>query len=196
MKPLPVLLILAGSFLPLAAHAGWKAVERVDPYAISGTTGIGLYRSIGQNGPKIGKRRTIAYTDFTLAWKRDYRQGKDGSCRLASAQPQLIIIYKLPRPDADLPPQTRRLWDDFIEGIRAHERKHGAMIVAMVKKLQAASVGLMVADDPGCTRIRQALVAPFRAISNERVAKSRAFDREEMRSGGDVHKLVLALVNG
>lgn len=190
------ILVAAVTLAALPARAQWRAAERVEPYAISGLTGIELYRSIGANGPKIGKSRVIAYTDFELTWSRDYRPTPEGGCTLAAARPKLVLIYKLPEPKNDLAPATRRLWQTFIAGIRVHERVHGEMIVEMVRKLEAASVGLTVADDPDCRKIRQALVEPFRKISNERVEKSHAFDREEMSDGGNVHRLILRLVNG
>src|SRR5690606_7902189 len=84
---------LVACLAPLQAHAGWQAVERVEAYAISGKTGIELYRSIGDNGPKVGVGRTIAYTDFKLLWSRDYRPQPDGSCVLVSARPSLTITY-------------------------------------------------------------------------------------------------------
>lgn len=188
--------VLAAFFAPFPAHAGWQAVEKIEPYAISGDTGIALYRSIGEKGPKIGTGRTVAVTDFDLKWTRDYRPMADGGCTLASAVPRLVITYRLPRPAGKLPPATQRRWEEFIAGIHAHERTHGIQIVEMVKKLEAFSVGLTVAADPGCRKIRQAMVEPFRAISNERVAQSRAFDREEMKDGGNIHRLILRLVNG
>lgn len=197
MSKLPIMLAVAAYLLPFSAQAGeWRALERVEPYVVSGQTGIDLYRSIGAKGPKIGRTRVIAFTDFTLTWRRDYRPTADGGCTLAAATPKLTVIYRLPQPGPGLPAELRGKWDRFIAGIRAHERVHGEMIVDMVGRLEAASVGLTVANDPKCRKIRDALVAPFRKISDERVAQSRAFDRSEMSGGGTVQRLVLELVNG
>lgn len=54
--------------LPVAAQAQWKPVEKVETYAISGQSGLELYRSIGENGPNVGITRAIAYTNFKLTW--------------------------------------------------------------------------------------------------------------------------------
>ncbi|PRD46003.1 peptidase [Phyllobacterium phragmitis] len=177
------------------AQAQWKPVERIDTYAVNGRTGIDLYRSIGEHGPKVSLGRTIAYTTFDLKWSRKYVP-EGGGCRLASARPHLIIIYKLPKPSGPLPPETQRLWDKFIKGITAHERVHGEMILDMVKKIEATSIGLTVADDPGCKKIRQELTTRLAALSNEQRRKSREFDKVEMSDGGNVHRLILGLVNG
>jgi predicted secreted Zn-dependent protease len=182
--------------LPGAAEAEWKPTERVETYAVRGGSGIELYRSIGENGPKVGVGRAIAYTTFDLKWSRDYRPQADGGCMLATAKPWLTIITKLPKPAGKLEPPMQRLWDVFIAGITAHERVHGEMILDMVRKIEAMSVGFTVADDPACRKIRQELTKRLGELSQEQRAKSREFDRIEMSDGGNVHQLILGLVNG
>ncbi|GAB1581437.1 DUF922 domain-containing Zn-dependent protease [Phyllobacterium phragmitis] len=186
--------VLAAASAP-PAGAQWKPNEKIEAYAISGRTGIELYESIGENGPKVSLGRTIAYTTFDLKWSRRYVP-ENGGCRLASARPHLTIIYKLPKPSGPLPAAMQRLWDRFIAGITAHERVHGEMILDMVKKIEATSIGLTVADDPKCRKIRQELTTRLAALSEEQRRKSREFDRVEMSDGGNVHQLILALVNG
>jgi predicted secreted Zn-dependent protease len=177
------------------AQAEWKPTERIETYPVSGKTPIELYRSIGENGPKLSLGPTIAYTTFDLKWSRKYVP-EGGGCRLARAVPHLTIIYKLPKPSGPLPSETKARWDKFIAGITAHERVHGEMILDMVKKIEATSIGLTVADDPKCQKIRQELTKRLAALSDEQRRKSREFDREEMSEGGNVHRLVLGLVNG
>ncbi|WP_309084065.1 DUF922 domain-containing protein [Chelativorans sp.] len=181
--------------LPGAARADWKPVERVETYAVSGQTGFELYQSIGENGPKIGIGRAIAYTDFDLKWSRKYVP-ENGGCRLASARPHLIIIYRLPKVSGKLPAATRRLWEVFAAGVEKHERVHGEIITEMVRQIEAYSVGLTVADDPACKKIREVLTKRLGELSQEQRQRSREFDRVEMSEGGNVHQLVLALVNG
>ena len=131
-----------------AAGAEWKAVERIETYAIAGKTGLALYESIGERGPLIrGKVRTVAYTDFKLTWTRDY-QARDGVCTLASATPKLIITYRLPKPSAKLPADTARRWATFISGLEEHEKVHGDFIKEMVAGIEAQTVGLSVENDP------------------------------------------------
>jgi predicted secreted Zn-dependent protease len=182
--------------LPLPALADWQAVERVEPYAVAGRSGIELYRSIGENGPNVGVGRAIAYTDFKLLWSRDYRPQADGSCVLASARPSLTITYRLPKASGDMPAATRRLWETFIDGVTKHEKVHGDFIVEMVRKIEATSVGLTAPADPGCQKVRAELQSRLGTLSQEQRARSREFDRVEMGEGGNVHRLVLALVNG
>lgn len=181
---------------PLSAHAQWKPVEQVEHYTVSGRTGLDLYRSIGENGPKVGVGRAIAYTDFKLLWSRDYRPQPDGSCVLASARPSLTIIYRLPKASGNMPAATKRLWDTFVAGVTAHEKVHGEFIIDLVKAIEETSVGLSAPNDPDCQKVRAELQSRLGPLSQQQRARSREFDRVEMNDGGNVHRLVLTLVNG
>ncbi|WP_274424809.1 DUF922 domain-containing Zn-dependent protease [Chelativorans sp. YIM 93263] len=197
MKAALRLALFAACFLPfpVAAQAEWEPVETVETYAVSGETGIALYESIGERGPKVGIGRAIAYTDFKLTWTRDY-QPRGGGCTLASARPKLIITYRLPELAGDLPPAMQKRWDKFIDGVAAHERVHGEIITDIARKIEAMSVGLTMADDPDCAKTRAELQRRLVPIAAELKQRNRAFDREEMSEGGNVHRLVLELVNG
>ncbi|WP_377293442.1 DUF922 domain-containing Zn-dependent protease [Rhizobium sp. SG2393] len=182
------------ALLPHGADAaGWSPQETVAPYAIDGQTGIDLYRSIGEKGPAIGPTRAIAHTTFKLTWRRDYQQ-RGADCVLASAVPKLVITYTLPKPRRKLTGEVAVRWKTFIDGIAAHERVHGADIIAMVRAIERESVGLTAVNDPGCRKIRQDLTERLGRLSNEQRAKSRAFDQVEMSDGGNVQRLILALV--
>lgn len=180
-----------------AMAADFQTKEVVKTYAISGTTGIELYASIGERGPKVGANavRTVAHTVFDLKWSRKYeRQGN--ACKLVSAKPFFTITYTLPKPASKLPPAVQKRWDAFIEGIAAHEKVHGAQMKEMVERILATTVGLTVENDPDCKKIRKEILAPLTAASQEQRQRSRDFDKSEMSAGGNVQKLVLALVNG
>jgi predicted secreted Zn-dependent protease len=190
-----LLLAIALASPPTAARAEWQAVEKVQTYAISGKSGIELYQSIGERGPKAGLGRAVAYTDFKLTWRRDY-QPKNGACTLVSARPKLIITYRLPKPSEKLPAATQKLWDEFSAGVSAHEKVHGEFIVEMVKAIEAATIGLSIPDDPECKKIRTEMTKRLSALSQAQRQKSRDFDRVELSNGGAVHQLILELVNG
>jgi predicted secreted Zn-dependent protease len=174
--------------------ADWKANEVEQSYAITGKTGVELYRSIGERGPNVGVGRVIAHTNFKLTWSRKY-EPRNGACVLASARPKLTITYTLPKPSQKLPADVQRRWQTFIEGVRAHERVHGDFIKEMVAGIEAETVGLTVADDPGCTKIKAEMTSRLSRLSLEQRQRSRDFDRVELGDGGNVHQLILALVN-
>lgn len=180
---------------PLVARAEWQAVEKVQPYVIEGNTGAELYASIGERGPKLGMVRAIAHTTFTLTWTRKYEPQQNGACVLTTARPKLTIIYTLPKPARKLQGATGNLWETFITGVRDHEKVHGEFITDLVKAIEATSIGLTVADDPHCSKIRTELTGRLGKLSMEQRQRSRDFDRVELSDGGNIHQLVLMLVN-
>ncbi len=181
---------------PPAFAQQWQAKETIKPYAIAGTTGPELYESIGAKGPLIGgSTRTIAHTTYDLKWSRKYEPQGD-SCRLVSAKPFLTIIYTLPKPSAKLPPEAANRWKTFIDGISAHEKVHGDYIREMVDTLIETTVGLTVAGDPACRKIKEDIKPLILAAGLAYQQKSREFDRVEMSKGANVHSLILGLVNG
>ena len=180
--------------LPATTRAAWQAVEQEKTYAIAGTTGMELYQSIGERGPKVRGSRAIAFTDFTLTWSRKY-EPRNGGCVLASARPNLTITYMLPKPAEKLPAPVRARWETFMAGVRAHERMHGEFIIDMVRQIEEVSVGLAVANDPSCKKIRKELTRRLGPISRQKGQRDADFDRTELKSGGTVRRLVIDLVN-
>lgn len=193
-------LLAAGALLVLVsglpARADVQATEVEKSYAVSGSSGIDLYRSIGARGPLLGETRAIAHTTFDLKWSRDYRPQPDGSCRLVSTKPWLTITYTLPKPSGQLAEPLASLWKSFITGMRAHEKVHGEHIRDLTKRTLDATLGLGVPDDPKCQKVRKEVARLALEASLEQRARSRDFDRMEMSEGGNVHRLILALVNG
>ncbi len=181
--------------LPLSAHAEWQAVEKVQTYSIQGRTGAELYASIGERGPGTGLVRAIAHTSFKLTWTRKY-EPQGGGCTIVVNKPKLIITYTLPKPAGKLPSSTAAKWETFIAGVQAHERVHGDHIKDMVKAIEIMSVGLSVPNDPDCKKIRTELTSRLGVLSQEQRQKSRDFDSVELSNGGNVHQLILNLVNG
>ncbi|KQO80225.1 peptidase [Rhizobium sp. Leaf262] len=188
-------IVIAGTMAAQAQQGGWKPAEQIKTYTISGNSGIELYRSIGERGPQAGVQ-AVAHTTFKLTWRRDYRPQPDGACVLATARPNLTIIYTWPKAPAKLPPDVSASWQRFISGVEKHERVHGEHILDMVKKIEAYSVGLRAEDDPKCQKVRAVLQQKLGELSNEQRQRGRDFDRDELSNGGAVHQLILTLVNG
>ncbi|MFN7026511.1 MAG: DUF922 domain-containing Zn-dependent protease [Pseudorhizobium sp.] len=181
---------------PLPPAEPWEPQEQIRTYAISGSTGLELYRSIGERGPAAGIAQAVAVTTFKLTWTRDYRPQPDGACVLAVAKPNLVITYTLPKAPKNLSGPVRQSWQRFVEGVEKHERVHGVQTTDMVRGIESFSRGLREENDPGCRKVRQTLQLRLKQFSDERVSKSRAFDQVELTEGGAVHQLILALVNG
>ena len=177
-----------------AAAEDWQAVERVEPYTVTGATGLEIYQSIGERGPKLGLARVIAHTGFKLTWTRRYeRQGN--ACTITVNRPKLVITYTLPKLKTTLSGPMKSRWDTFLSGVTAHEKVHGDFIRDMVREIEAISVGMTVENDPDCKKIRPQLQARLGELSNAQRARSRDFDRVELSEGGNVHQLILQLVD-
>lgn len=196
LLPLILAALLATPFVAAAEARDWQPAERIETYSVEGGSGIDLYRSIGARGPEIGSGRTIAHTTFELLWTRDYRPQPDGSCVLAVARPSLVITYTLPEAPSGLSPELAERWRTFRDGLEAHERVHGRYIVEMVEKIQDYSLGLAAPDDLECQKVRAKLQQRLGELSAEQRQRGRDFDSVEMSQGGNVHQLILALVNG
>lgn len=180
---------------PVVARADGSFAEKVSTYGIDGATGVELYLSIGELGPKVGPTRAIAHTTFDLKWSRRYEpRGK--ACVLAAAKPWLTITYTVPKPSRKLSPAVQARWDTFIAGVLAHEKVHGDSIKAMVGTIEGFSVGFAVENDPDCRKIRAELTKRLAAASEAQRREGRDFDREEFRDGGNMRRLILGLVNG
>jgi predicted secreted Zn-dependent protease len=178
-----------------AAHAGGTISEKIVTYPISGGSGVELYMSIGERGPKVGPTRAIAHTTFDLKWSRKY-EPRGNACVLAAARPWLTITYTVPKPSGKLEPAVKARWDRFAAGVLAHEKVHGESIREMVRTIEGFSVGLTAQNDPTCRKIRQELTTRLAAASATQRQQGRDFDREEFREGGNMRRLILGLVNG
>ncbi|MFK0277269.1 DUF922 domain-containing Zn-dependent protease [Ensifer sp. NPDC090286] len=189
------LIALCFASAPHTASAEWQAVEKEALYTVNGQTGAELYASIGERGPKAGIGRAIAHTNFKLTWTRKYEE-QGGACVLAVAKPKLIITYTLPKPAKPLPSGTRENWDVFIDGVRKHELVHGDFIKEMVRAIEQATLGFSVPDDPKCQKIRTEMTKRLGALSQTQRQRSRDFDQVELTDGGNIHQLILRLVNG
>lgn len=190
---LPILVLLSMVSSPVWADG--QIAEKVATYPITGKTGEELYVSIGENGPTAGGSRAIAHTTFDLKWSRKYEK-RGSACVLAAAKPWLTITYTVPKPTTHLPDAVRRRWDTFAAGVLAHEKVHGDTIKAMVRTIEGFSVGFTVENDPNCKIIRQELTKRLKAASDVQRQQGRDFDRDEFRDSGNMHRLILGLVNG
>ena len=179
----------------LPAHADVRAKEVVKTYSISGKTGLELYQSIGARGPRLrgGLSSAIALTEFDLKWGRDYkRDGND--CVLAVVRPFLTITYTLPKPKGKLPPKLAERWRVFIAGIRDHEKVHGQYVAEMAQEIYDTTLGFRQKNDPNCKKIRSGIQAPLKAAFARYKARNSSFEQAEMASGGNIHQLILELV--
>ena len=193
IRLLAVLILPLALALPAAAQE-WQPTEHVEHYKINGSTPMALYQSIGERGPKLSLGRVIAHTTFKLTWQRDYQQ-QGVACVLATAKPRLVITYTLPKPAQKLSPDVAAKWEAFYDGIVEHEKLHGQFMKDLTQQIQDVSIGLRDENDPGCKKVRAALQAQLKPISDAHVARHSEYDQVEMSPGGAVHQLILTFLN-
>lgn len=200
-KVLPLLLLLSPfisvQLSDIALAQNWKAEEVIEYYPVKGSTAPELYRSIGENGPKVNEKRAMALTSYVLRWKREFAQ-ENNRCVIKSAIPLLKITYTIPKFSGKngqkLSPELNARWNAFTNALYQHELEHGAIIKNMVEELTQESLQLKTADDPQCKRMRKVLAD----LVNEYVARQRKegqnFDRAEMARGGPIEREIYKLM--
>ena len=159
-------------------------------YPVSGSSGFELYEAIGRNGPK----GAIAETRYSLTWQRLFDE-VNGDCKLVRFRPKLAMTIVLPKPQGKLPSALQRKWEVFIAGVRKHEEEHVRMIRAMVAATEEGAKGAEVKDDRSCAKVKKEVSRRIDEAIAGYKAQSRDFDRKELSDGGNVHQLILTLVN-
>ena len=166
----------------------------METYAVAGKSGAELYASIGERGPEVGRGRTIAYTNFKLTC----RGNTSGRATPAFWRRRAEARHHLQAAEACWNSGLYRSgnWKTFIAGVNTHEKVHGDIIKDMVREIEAASVGLTVPGDPDCRKIRTEMTKRLSELSLAQRQQSRDFDQVEISDGGNIHRLILGLVNG
>ncbi len=114
---------------------------------------------------------------------------------LASALPKLTITYTLPKLAGKLPANIEGRWQTFIAGVRKHELVHCDFIKEMVGPSSRHRGPHRCRRSP-MPQDKSEMTKRLGEISRTQRQKSRDFDRAELSDGGNVHQLILNLVNG
>lgn len=163
-------------------------------YDISGKTGVALLQSMDRRGPRHGLlTRAIAQTGYTVSWEIEWDTRGD-VCRVKNATAKLAITYTFPRVVNDVPPDLKRRWVRFMQGVQKHEERHGTIARQMVNAAERAVSGLSMANDPRCRKSQAEVKRRVDAIYAEYEARQIRYDVKEHGAGGNVDKLVTALV--
>lgn len=195
MVRLGTLSLALGCFmLGAPAHAADKVSVKTSHYSISGTNGAQLYMSMVKRGPRHGLlSRAIAQTSYKVTWDAEVVPF-NGGCRVAAARPKLSIKYTYPQPSQRVSPAVKRSWDRFMGGVRRHEEMHGKIARQMVDVAAKSVRGLKVANDRSCFKTRLAMKRLADTAYAEYEARQIKFDAAEHRDGGNIDRLILALI--
>lgn len=177
-----------------AASAGVKVTEKVRTYTIPGNSGEALLEAMDRGGPKHGfLTRAIAQTSYAVSWKMEWGETAK-ACRVKRADGLLAITYTFPQASGAMSPKMKRKWQDFLGGVRKHERVHGEIARRMVRAAEKSVDGLAIAGDRGCIKTRREAKRRMAAVYAEYEARQVRFDKVEHREGGPVDDLIKALI--
>lgn len=154
---------------------GINVTDRVQTYAITGTTLAALQKQLNALGPTPAADggRFAASTKWNLQWHFDYARD-DSGCRIASSQVELTTVMTLPAwaDAAQASPQLQRRWGEFLTHLRAHEdghREHGLIAARAVRH---------VIDHVGRAMDCQTLATQVDAFAHAAIAEQSWADRD------------------
>ncbi len=177
-----------------AAFADVKVSVKKSNYDITGKTGVALLQAMDRKGPRHGLlTRAIAQTSYTVGWEVEW-DARGDVCRVKDATANLAITYTFPRVVNDVSPDLKRRWARFMQGVQKHEERHGVLARQMVNAAERAVKGLSMKNDPGCRKSRAEVKRRVDAIYADYEARQIRYDAKEHAAGGNVDRLVTALV--
>jgi predicted secreted Zn-dependent protease len=179
---------------PHEAAAKPQITLSVRYYTVRGTTGLQLIEEMDSIGPKQGfMSHAIAQTVYSLQYGADY-SASGGVCRVKKTRVKLDIMQIFPSPADKLPPPLARRWKRFMAGVRRHENIHVRIARDLANVSERTILRTVTQEDPNCRRMRALLKRTIRGIYAAYDAKQNAFDQKEHRPGGNIEKLVMALL--
>ena len=179
---------------PSASHAAGGVTSKTTYYSIPGANGMQLYLSMVKRGPRHGLlSRAIAQTSYRVAWDAQV-EWANGVCRVTSARPTLSITYAYPKPTERISPQVKARWNRFMAGVRRHEETHGRLARQMVDAAYKSVRGLKIAGDTSCRKTQREMKRRANATYALYEARQVRFDEVEHRDGGNIDRLILALI--
>jgi predicted secreted Zn-dependent protease len=177
-----------------AAVAGVHISEKTQNYAIAGKTGMALVDAMDRRGPKHGLlTRAIAQTGYSVSWQIEWGETRD-ACRVKRVDGQLAITYTYPRVAGSMPADLNGKWSRFMAGVRKHEGTHADLARQMARAAERSVASLTIRNDPNCRKSRAEVKRRMAAIYADYEARQLRFDAKEHREGGNVERLIGALV--
>ncbi|WP_210209456.1 DUF922 domain-containing protein [Notoacmeibacter ruber] len=169
--------------------------ESTQYYTAKGQTGKEVARHMARRGPRSGfLARAIAQTWYSPKIDGDLVL-RDGVCRARDPAVKLHIRYTYPRLGPEAGPRLQKRWSAFMKGVVKHESQHAALARQMATRMDELLTGFaMRVEGRSCRAAQRELSRRLDAIWKAYDLRQNTFDRAEHRRGGEVDKLLRALV--
>lgn len=176
------------------AHAKTKVSVKTKYYDVRGKTGAEVLRQINRKGPRHGFLvRAIAQTQYSLSYGFESVQtAKD--CRITKVEVKMDIVYVYPKLKGKVSKNLNRRWKRFLGGVRVHEEVHGKLAKQMAAAVDKTLHSTRVKGKRGCRKIKRIAERNVSRVYKKYERQQVAFDKKEHRDGGNVERLVTALI--
>jgi predicted secreted Zn-dependent protease len=138
-----MLIALLMSALPTQAAVGIS--DRLERYAISGSTPSDLRLEMNSKGPRgnAGGQVFDGYTRWSVIWR--YRYNNFGNtCAITSVATSVTVTITLPKWDDEITADnnTRSKWSRYLAALELHERGHRQMGIDAAKEIDRVISGM------------------------------------------------------
>ncbi|MDJ0614671.1 MAG: DUF922 domain-containing protein [Rhizobiaceae bacterium] len=189
-----------GLLLAVDSPASAKIIlkEKVTYYKVSGKTGKQIFKSMLDNGPKIGRRNehALATTEFDYDVTNLDVGIKNGRCIFNNLDVVVRVKYLYPswRGNGSASKATRAAWKTFEKSVIWHEGQHVKIAMEYAKEYEKVlkKMKLRVSDDCSKANALSKFGAVRAALKHNR--KQRRFDRRDLRRGGRGYEAQLQLL--
>lgn len=199
------LLIAAGTLVYVGlnadpAHSSARVLikENISYYDVSGSTGREIFKSMLDNGPKLGKRNehALATTQYSYDVKNVNVELRNGRCVPKSLEVVMSVEYTYPRwrVSRNAGRETRNAWKQFKKSVIWHEKQHVKIATEYANAYAKALKKTRLKSDDNCTSgsFATAWRASLAALKHNR--KQRQFDKRDLRPGGRGYEAQLNLI--
>ncbi len=193
--------LVASSFVftssdPVQARVILK--EKVSYYKVSGKTGKEIFKSMLDNGPKIGRRNehALATTEYEYDVTNVDVEIRRGRCVPTNLDVVVNVKYLYPswRQNKSASRATRAAWKKFEKSVIWHEGQHVKIALDYAKDYEKVlkMMKLRVSNDCSTASALSRFSAVRAALKHNR--KQRQFDRRDLKRGGRGYQAQLELL--
>ena len=184
--------------LPVAAFAEVVLKEQTTFYKVRGKTGREIFKSMIENGPKLGGRRghALATTEYEYDVKNIDVAIKNGRCIPLDLDIHILVKYTYPKwtGSRGATKTTRRAWKKFSESVVWHEKEHVKIAMDYAKDYEKVLKKTKLRVSQNCSKASFSSTwrATRAALKHNR--RQKQFDRRDLRPGGRGYEAQLELI--